>query len=92
MVFIILLSVFLFPIIHIGIAAASEGGQIGTITIQELKSSLEKHDLLIIDVRDPVGWSKSGDKILGAIREDPSDVTSWAKRYPKDKTIVLYCA
>ncbi len=38
-------------------------------------------------------WDNSKVKIQGAVREDPDkNVKSWAEKYSKDKTIVLYCA
>jgi hypothetical protein len=37
-------------------------------------------------------WADSDLKIKGAVREDPKVFESWANKYPKDKTIVLYCA
>jgi len=37
-------------------------------------------------------WTGSDLKIRGAVREDPLAVDSWANKYPKDKTLVFYCA
>lgn len=62
------------------------------MTKEELKAMLGKPDLIIIDVRTGSDWLGSDLKIKGAIREDPEDVGSWAKKYSKDKTLVLYCA
>ena len=59
---------------------------------EELRSRLSDKDLVIIDVRTANDWGKSNSKIRGAVREDPEDVASWAKKYIKKKTIVLYCA
>lgn len=59
--------------------------------IEELRSQLGKPDLLIIDVRSTKDWEKSDVKIKGAIREDGNMFDSWVNKYPKDKTIVLYC-
>lgn len=70
------------------IALAAKG--YGNISKEELKSRPESRDILIIDVRDGISWSNSGYKIAGAQREDPENVSSWAGKYPKDKTIVLY--
>ncbi len=58
----------------------------------ELRSMLGSPDLLIIDVRYGKDWTESDLKIKGAIREDPEAVDSWASKYSKDKTLVLYCA
>ena len=57
------------------------------ITKEELKSMLGNPDVFIVDVR---GRQASGRKIKGAVWEDSKDVESWADKYPKDKTLVLY--
>ncbi len=59
---------------------------------EELKAMLGSPDLVIIDVRYGKDWTGSDSKIKGAVREDPKVFESWANKYPKDKTIVLYCA
>jgi len=58
----------------------------------ELKAMMGSSDLVIIDVRSGTDWADSDLKITGAVREDPKVFESWANKYPKDKTIVLYCA
>jgi len=62
------------------------------MTKDELKAKLGNPDLLIIDVRYGKDWTDSDLKIKGAIREDPKAFDSWASKYPKDKTLVFYCA
>lgn len=62
------------------------------ISKEELKSRLGDKDIVVIDVRTGYDWEKSDSKIRGAVREDPKDAASWAKKYTKEKTIVLYCA
>jgi rhodanese-related sulfurtransferase len=62
------------------------------ITKEELKSMLGNPDVIIVDVRQPSHYDVSGSKIKGAVREDPSSVTAWMEKYPKDKTLVFYCA
>jgi hypothetical protein len=62
------------------------------ITIAQLKEMLGRHDAIIIDVRDPISWDKSDSKIRGAVREDPEQLSAWANKYPKNKTIVFYCS
>jgi len=62
------------------------------ITKEELKSRLGDRDVVILDVRRSGDWKASSSKIQGAVREDPADVDSWAAKYPKEKTLVLYCA
>ena len=62
------------------------------MTKDELKAMLGSPDLIIIDVRYGKDWTESDVKIKGAVREDPEAFDSWAKKYPKDKTLVFYCA
>jgi len=47
--------------------------------------------MAIIDVRSAHDWVDSDTMIQGAVREDPKQTASWMNKYPKDKTIVLYC-
>jgi hypothetical protein len=62
------------------------------MSIEELRSRLGDNDIVVIDVRTGRDWERSDSKIRGAVREDPRDVTSWARKYPREKTLVLYCA
>ena len=62
------------------------------MTKEDLKAMLGSPDLLIIDVRYGRDWTDSDLKIRGAVREDPEAFDSWANKYPKDKTLVFYCA
>lgn len=60
---------------------------------EELKSMLGNPEVIIIDLRLAHDWGTSKVKIQGAVREDPDgNVKSWAEKYSKDKTFVLYCA
>lgn len=68
--------------------AASAG--VARKTAEELKGMLGQPDVVVLDVRTEYDWNSSGEKITGAIRENPKEVGSWAGRYPKDKTMVLY--
>jgi rhodanese-related sulfurtransferase len=61
------------------------------ISKEELKTLLGNPDVIIIDVRLERDWRSSSLKIKGAVWEDFLDVDTWAKKYPKDKIIVLYC-
>jgi len=62
------------------------------ITIEELKGMLGTPDLVIVDVRRDGDWKSSKVKIKGAVREDQDKVDAWMSKYPKDKTLVFYCA
>jgi hypothetical protein len=67
-------------------------GDAPRMTKEELKALLGSPDLLILDVRLGSDWKESDFKIKGAVREDPNDIESWANKFSKDKTLVLYCA
>jgi rhodanese-related sulfurtransferase len=56
-----------------------------------LRSLLGSDNLILLDVRLDSDWTTSEFKIKGALRLDDGDL-SMIKNYPKDKTIVLYCA
>ena len=58
--------------------------------INVVKDVLEKGDVIVLDVRSGKDWKSSEFKLPKAIREDPGKVASWAKKYPKEKTLVLY--
>ena len=58
----------------------------------ELKSMLDSPEVVVIDVRSYTDWLLSRDKIRGAVREDYRDFDAWSAKYPRDKTVVLYCA
>jgi len=57
-----------------------------------LKLKLGGPDIVIVDVRSYTDWTLSSEKIKGALREDYRDFKGWAAKYPRDRTIVLYCA
>ncbi len=60
------------------------------MTIEELRSRLGGPDLVVLDVRVGDEWTKSSEKIQGAVREDPEKYNQWAVKYPKEKTLVFY--
>jgi hypothetical protein len=66
--------------------------EIPRMTKEELKGTLGSPEVIIIDVRANADWAGSKMKIKGAVRQDPRKVASWMDKYPKDKTIVFYCA
>ena len=61
------------------------------ITKEELKPLLGSPDVIVIDVRTGDDHKSSPYKIQGAVRENPIDVPEWYKKYPMEKTIILYC-
>jgi rhodanese-related sulfurtransferase len=72
-----------------GIASA---GDVERIPKEALKSFLGSPGVIVVDVLTPSDYRASDLKIKGAVREDPSQVKEWMKKYSKDKTLVFYCA
>ena len=91
-----LIAVFGMALMIVGLsllAGNDASAQVPRMSKDELKGMLGKPDVIIIDVRQPADLAKSTMMIKGAVREDPKqEVKSWVDKYPKDKTIVLYCA
>ena len=58
----------------------------------ELKSRLGEAGLVVLDVRSGRDWNQSGQQIASSERVDPGGTSQWADHYPKDRTMVLYCA
>lgn len=73
-------------------STAVKAAEVSRITKEELRARLGDPDLVILDVRRATDWSTGDVKIQGAVRADPGDVAAWADKYPKEKTLVLYCA
>ena len=69
---------------------ATSSKAVQSISKESLKSKLEDPSIVILDVRRPQDWKKSGIKIKGAVQENPYKFDSWYSRYPKAKTIILY--
>ena len=80
------------------VALATLMGQTATaadiprMTKEDLKAKLGTPHLIIVDVRVGTDWKASEVKVKGAVRGDPQNIVSLAKQYPKDTTLVLYCA
>jgi len=74
-----------------GLTAVASASDVPKITAEELRVRLGSSDLIMIDVRIERDWKSSPLKIKGAVWEDFLDVDDWTQKYPKDKTIVLYC-
>jgi hypothetical protein len=61
------------------------------ITKEELKAKLGDPAVTVIDVRYKANWKKSNQRVAGAVREDPNEISSWAGKYKKDQMLVFYC-
>ncbi len=81
--------IFIFLIIGATLASSADAPR---MTKETLKAMSGNPDLIILDVRLGNEWKESDLKIRGAVREDPENIVSWANKYSKDKTLVLYCA
>ena len=68
------------------------GGPDLLMTIEELQKRLGNPEVVIVDVRIAKDWKTSDSKIKGAIWQDPMNFKSWADKFPRDKTLILYCA
>ncbi len=84
--------VLFFSLMSWGCIAFAQSGEVPRMTKQALKAVIGNPDVIIIDVRQHGDWANSDLKIKGAAREDPGAIESWANKYPKDKTLIFYCA
>lgn len=75
-----------------GCTTLAKSTDIPRMTKDELKAKLGDPNFIVVDARLGADWTGSDLKIKGAVREDPGAVESWANKYPKDKTLVFYCA
>jgi hypothetical protein len=72
--------------------SSAMSAEVPRMSKEELKASLEKGDVIVVDLRSGRDWKSSEFKIQKAIREDAGKTATWAKKYSKEKTLVLYCA
>ena len=87
---------FLAVVLSLGLVALGSmpamSQEIPKMSKEELQKVLDKPDVIIVDVRSETDWKASTTKIKGAVREEVDSVDSWINKYPKDKTLVFYCA
>jgi hypothetical protein len=76
----------------LGMAKMTGQGEAPRMAKEELKVRLGSPELVVIDVRYGKDWTDSDQMVAGAIREDPKKFDAWQDKYPKTKTLVLYCA
>jgi rhodanese-related sulfurtransferase len=81
----------MFLLLAMGIAAPALAADI-RMSKEDLKALLGKPQAVIVDVRIAKDWNAGDSKIPGAVRERPEQFGAWADKYPKEKTLVLYCA
>jgi len=87
-----ILVVATYVVMAIIVKQTATAAEIPRMTKEELKAKLGTPHLVIVDVRVGTDWKASEMKIKGAVRGDPQNIVSLAKEYPKDTTLVLYCA
>lgn len=88
-----ILALLLSGILVAGMAVPMAGAaDVPRMSKDKLKSLLDDPGVVVIDVRVEGDWKSSSKKIKGAVRGNPADVETWMNDYPKDKTLVLYCA
>ena len=87
----VLLSLALMAVLTINAAAATVP-KMARQSHPDCRAWLDNPDVIVLDVRVGRDWKASEYKIEGAVRVDHSEVKSWASRYGKDKTLVIYCA
>ncbi len=73
-------------------ASFAGADNITVMSKDQLKAELANPDVIVVDVRASHHWDSSQWKIQGARRAPPDQVAKWMAQYPKDKTLVLYCA
>jgi hypothetical protein len=79
-------------LIMLGTAETPTEHKAPRMTKEQLKPLLGSSDLVVLDIRLEEQWKFSNRKVPGAVHENPTVPSNWMDKYPKDKTIVLYCA
>jgi len=87
-----ILTVFIFAAVFTLLTSTAIAANTDKITKEELRKIMGEDTVLILDVRTGRDWSSSEFKIKGAYRVNPKEFNKWSNRYPKDHTLVLYCA
>ena len=64
--------------------------EIPRMTGEEARELLGKPGVILLDCRPVEQWKDSDSKLPGAVHEDPTAVKSWAHKYPKDSTLIIY--
>jgi len=82
----------IFSTLVLACVSFTQSEEIPRITKEEAVKLLGNPDVIIIDVRQEIDWKLNREKIKGAVREDPDKMDAWMQKYPKDKTLIFYCA
>ncbi len=62
-----------------------------SIRPEDLKKTLEKGSVLLLDVRRKADYDADPETIPGASWRNPEQVDVWVREIPKDKRVVVYC-
>jgi hypothetical protein len=60
------------------------------LTKGQVRDLLGKANIVILDTRLEEQWRSSDQMLPGAVHENPTEVKSWAGKYSKDDTLILY--
>jgi rhodanese-related sulfurtransferase len=82
----------LLALVVMGASLPATAAEAQRMSKETLRAMADKTDVVIIDVRSSRDWKSSKLKITGAVREKALQTASWASKYDKTKTYVLYCA
>jgi 3-mercaptopyruvate sulfurtransferase SseA len=88
---IFLLVAALVPVAFTGHSAPpSTVEQVPRLKMEQVKDMLGRPDVVMIDIRYIKQYEQSDKKIPGAVFVQPEEFDEFAKKYPKDKTYILY--
>ncbi len=76
-----------------GPANAASSADVPRMAVETLKELLDGSETVpvVLDLRTGSSWKNSEYMIESAIREEPGEMSSWAEKYAKEATLVLYC-
>ncbi|MBN2032716.1 MAG: rhodanese-like domain-containing protein [Deltaproteobacteria bacterium] len=93
----VLASVVILTSTVIGLLMAASGPEkdapfpeVPRMTAKQTEILLGTPDVVIIDARPVEQWKYSDQMIPHAVHEDPLNVESWAHKYRKDQTLIIY--
>lgn len=66
--------------------------EVPRIDKDDLREMLDSPDVFVVDLRSEEQWQNDAFKVERAVHEDRDNLSSWADKYDRDKTLILYCA
>lgn len=73
--------------------AAAPSDNVPRMTKEELRPLIDDPNVVVLDARQKDDWDNSKGKIKGAVRVEPkAKLAAYLDKYPKDRTIVIYCS